>query len=73
MIKAVIFDLGGVYFTDGTKIFELSLKQTKEKPEYVFFIDDNEEHVKTAKKLRMNVIHFKNSKQLKTELKKFMK
>ena len=53
---------------DGTKIFELSLKQTGNKPEDTIFIDDNENHVNTARSLGMNVIHFKNPRQLAKDI-----
>ncbi len=54
---------------DGTEIFELALKITKEKPENIIYIDDKEEYVKPAIELGMEGIWFKNSKKLKSDLK----
>lgn len=54
---------------DGTKIFELALEKTGEKPENIVYIDDKEKYVETAKKIGMNAICFKNPEQLDQELK----
>ncbi|MBL7055854.1 HAD-IA family hydrolase [Candidatus Woesearchaeota archaeon] len=56
---------------DGDGIFMESLEQTGEKPEKVVFIDDNFKHVEKARKLGMNVIYFKNPKQLEESLREF--
>ena len=55
--------------SDGTAIFKLAIDKTGDKPENIVFIDDKEEFVKTAKKAGMNVIRFKNPKQLEEEFK----
>ena len=55
---------------DGAPIFKIALKQTKNKPEEVIFIDDKERCVKIGRKLGMASIHFKNSNQLRLEFKK---
>jgi len=55
---------------DGIDVFKLALKKAGEKPEHIVFIDDREGYVKTAKKLRMKAVHFKNPRQLSKELKK---
>ena len=47
------------------------LRKIKRKPQQCLFIDNNEENVKGAKKLGINVILFKSETQLKQELKKF--
>ena len=57
---------------DGAKIFKMSLKQTGEKPENVIFVDDNENHVETAKRLGMRTIHFENPKQFERVLEELM-
>lgn len=52
------------------KIFKLALKNLYSKPQNSVFIDDIVEYVKTARKLGINGIVFKNPKQLKNSLKK---
>lgn len=53
---------------DGTEVFKLALDMTGEIPRHVVYIDDKEEYVKTAKKLGMLAIWFRNPEQLKAEL-----
>lgn len=57
--------------SDGFDVFRLALEMTKEKPENVIYIDDKEDHIKSAKKLGMNCICFKNPEQLEANLKTF--
>jgi epoxide hydrolase-like predicted phosphatase len=52
-------------------IYQLILKKLRMKPEEVVFIDDREEFLVTARNLGMKTILFRNSKQLKTDLKGF--
>ena len=54
--------------SDGVKIFKLAVKKTREKAQDLIYVEDKEEHVKTARKLGMNVIHFKNPEQFRKEL-----
>ena len=54
MQRIVIFDIGGVYFSDGTRIA----------------IDDKPANLEPAKKLGMQTISFKNSAYLEDCLKK---
>ena len=42
-----------------TKIFNIVLKSIKKKPEECIFIDDKEEHIKSAESLGIKGIHFK--------------
>ncbi len=53
------------------KIFELLLKKLGEKSENCLFIDDSEKNIAVAKSIGLNVIQFKNPKQLKKELTSF--
>ena len=53
------------------KAFKLILKKLGEIPEDCLFIDDNEKNIKVAKSMGLNRIQFKNSEQLKKELKTF--
>lgn len=62
MIKSIIFDLGGVYFTDGTS---KAVKKVSQK----YNLNSQEVSDFFAKKLGINTIHFKNTKQLETEIK----
>ncbi len=55
----------------GSGIFKISLKKMKSKPEECVYIEDRKEYLETPKKLGMNVIHFKNAKQLKSDLRKY--
>jgi putative hydrolase of the HAD superfamily len=48
--------------------YELILRKLNSKPEESIFIDNEPENLATAKKLGMKTIHFKNSCQLKAEL-----
>ena len=61
----------GLTKSDGIKVFRIAIQKTRNKPNEIIFIDDKEDYVKTAKSLGMNAIHFKNTKQLKKELKQF--
>ena len=40
-------------------------------PQQILFIDDKESNIEVAKKLGVNVIKFKDYKQLKKDLKEF--
>ena len=52
--------------------FKIILKHFNVKPEETLMIGDNKiDDYQAAKKLKINAIHFKNSKQLKKELKKY--
>lgn len=51
--------------------FKKALSRLRIKPEELLFIDNSEENVKQASKLRIQTIHFKNPRQLKKELKGF--
>lgn len=53
------------------KTFELLLKKLEEKAENCLFIDDNENNIDIAKSIGLKTIQFKNSEQLKKELKLF--
>jgi putative hydrolase of the HAD superfamily len=53
------------------RCFKLVLKNHKLNPKETIFIDDKKENVKSAKKLGMKIILFKNNRQLITKLKKF--
>lgn len=75
--KFMRYFIGGIFShevhmtkRDGKKIFRLALKKTREKPMDVVFVDDKESYVKTAKKIGMRAILFRNPKQLAAELKK---
>ncbi len=50
--------------------YKLLFKKTKFKPQEMIFIDDHKPYLDPAKKLGLKVIHFKNSVQLKQDLKK---
>ena len=50
------------------RIFLLAAKKLKLKPEECIFIDDTEEFLEKPKELGMKTIHFKNCKQLKSDL-----
>jgi|SRR3989344_4532008 len=52
-------------------IYKLTLRKLKLGPEECIFIDDREDNIKTAKRLKINTILFKNNKQLIKNLKKF--
>jgi epoxide hydrolase-like predicted phosphatase len=54
-----------------TKIYKLTLKKLRLKAEECVFVDNREIHLEPAKKLGMKTILFKNSKQLKKDLRKF--
>ncbi len=54
-----------------SKIYEIILERYEIKPEKSVFIDDNMENIEGAKKLGINGIHFKTTKQLKVDLIKF--
>ncbi|MBI2659589.1 HAD-IA family hydrolase [Candidatus Woesearchaeota archaeon] len=55
------------------KIFFLAAKKLKVKPKECIFIDDVKDFVDVAKSVGMAGIVFKNSKQLKSDFKKFIK
>jgi epoxide hydrolase-like predicted phosphatase len=52
------------------KIFYLTLKKLRLRPEECIFIDDLKEHVQVARKMGFNAIQFKNTGQLKKDLRK---
>ena len=54
-------------------MYMIAIRKTRKNPEEIVFIDDKKEYVETAKKLGINGIVFKNSKQLKVELDKILK
>jgi epoxide hydrolase-like predicted phosphatase len=51
-------------------IFELALKEAKLKPEECIFIDDREALLETPRKMGFHTILYKDTRQLKKELKK---
>jgi epoxide hydrolase-like predicted phosphatase len=51
-------------------IFERAIKDTHLKASEILYIDDNQAHLETAKKLGMKTILFKNNKQLFKEMQK---
>ncbi len=53
-------------------IYELLLSRHDILPEESLFIDDNEANITAAKEMGFQVIHYKNSMDLKSELKKFI-
>ena len=59
------------YYKTDKKAFKLILKKLGEIPEDCLFIDDSEKNIQVAKSVGLNVIQFKNSKQLKRELTSF--
>ncbi|RJR25994.1 HAD family phosphatase [Candidatus Microgenomates bacterium] len=54
------------------EIYEIFLKKAGAEPENCLFIDDNPDNVKSAKKLGIKAILYKNPRQLKKELKKYL-
>jgi len=57
-------------FKDNPKFLKKIIKESKLKPEKTLFIDDMSRHTKTAEKLGIKTILFKNTEQLREELKK---
>lgn len=55
---------------DGPRIFRMALTETGFGGDDVVFVDDSRDYCETAKSLGMQVIHFKNPKQLEADLKK---
>lgn len=54
----------------GTAIFRLALRRASAKPRESVFIDDHEFNIEPAKRLGFHVIHFKNARMLRRELRK---
>jgi len=54
-----------------SKIYDITLNRYQIIAGKSIFIDDNFENIQAAKKLGINVIHFKNTKQLKNDLSNF--
>ena len=54
-----------------SKIYEITLDRYQLIAGKSIFIDDNFENIQTAKKLGINAIHFKNTKQLENDLSNF--
>jgi len=50
------------------KIYEIMLNRFGLEPQHCIFIDDSLENVEGARKLGINGLHYKNSKQLKADL-----
>ncbi len=50
------------------KIYEIMLNRFELEPQHCIFIDDSLENVEGARKLGINGLHYKNSKQLKADL-----
>lgn len=71
-LNGIFSHVAGITKFDGQKIFKMALKQTGDKAQNVVFIDDNETHVKTARRLGMQGILFKNPRQLNNELNKIL-
>lgn len=55
---------------DKVQAFKFVIKRIKTKPEEAVMIDDENDNLKNARKLGMKTILFKNSRQLKKDLKK---
>lgn len=82
MLRTVIFDLGGVYFSDGIFshvvkrkkpdpiIYQLLLDKALHPANACVYIDDKAEYLEPAKNLGMQVIAFKDAEQLEARLKK---
>ena len=58
---------------DSKEIFALATRRLKVKPQECIFIDDIEKFVNVAKSYGMNVILFKDNRQLKKDLEKLLK
>ena len=56
-----------------SRIYKLTLRKLKLKPEQTIFIDNQEWNIKPAKKLGMKTILYKNNKQTFEELSKILK
>ncbi len=67
MIKAIIFDLGGVLFTN-----KLILGKTGTKPEETIFIDDNSKNLIPAKELGLETLLLKTPDKLRNDLSKIL-
>lgn len=52
-------------------IYNIILNRYKIEPKTAIFIDDNIKNIETARKLSIHAIHFKNPKQLISELKQY--
>lgn len=68
------FDLKLISCKEGMKkpnknFYELLIKKSKYNPHELVFIDDKKPNLLPAQKLGMQIIHFKNAKQLKKDLK----
>jgi len=53
------------------RIYQIVLERMGLKPEQCLFIDDKEENIEAARKLKIKTILFENPKQLKIDLQKF--
>jgi epoxide hydrolase-like predicted phosphatase len=53
---------------EGSRAFRMILKKMKALPDECVFIDDKEKNLAFAGKLGMKTIHFKNARQLRSEL-----
>ena len=60
------------YAKPDVKVYKILLKKIKAKPEECIFIDDKEKNLKTAEKIKMHTILFKNSRDLKNQLNKLL-
>ena len=67
------FDFGVVSYKIGSrkpelKGFKVIMKHFKVKPDETVFLDDSEKNLKNAKGIGISTIHYKNLKQLKSQL-----
>jgi len=70
-----LFDVEAISFIEGIakpnrKIYDLTLKRLKLKPEECIFIDDSERNLEAAKEIGFVTILFKNNTQLISDFKK---
>ena len=72
-----MFDVTVFSCVEGTRkpeerMYQILLQRLEVQPEEVLFIDDNEEYIHGAERLRINTILFKNHRQLRKELSSFL-
>lgn len=52
------------------QIYQMALNVTQRRPEECLFVDDREANLEPARKLGMDVVHFRNASQLKADFQK---
>ena len=55
------------------EFYELLIQQSKENPENILFVDDNNENIQSAQNMWLSVLLFDRSKNLGTEIQSFLK